>query len=389
MRNINKYLFLMMLVLSMFSLVSATTFGYNKLDTKISTGSGNITNYYNVTQINMTTNVTNNIPNNITEQIYITNNITNNFTINATVNETQFISNSPITINLTWLSNLLQYKITWAEVVNGTVAMVSDLVNYNSTGLIIDWNSTGFIRNQTPDLSAYYLKTNPFSFYNSTTAPIYLNDTFRGTNYSTFLTHITWANAINGTLYLSSNPSNFITNGTMNKSVSCSNIIGGSDVDYCADATGAGGATRAVYVTNATQTNATGLTWETLFNITLVANTNYTVDCNLIHSSNATTSGIRYNMTLAGVPDYMRISLEASTSATAKLTRVVFGASLSLMPAAVTASLADPAYIPDQINIFIDGNENTGGTAKLLFSGELAALIAIVGRGSYCEVEAI
>jgi len=53
--------------------------------------------------------------------------------------------------------------------------------------------------------TSYYLATNPFSFYNVTTAPTYINDTFSA-NYSDFLDKITWANAINGTLYSSTNP---------------------------------------------------------------------------------------------------------------------------------------------------------------------------------------
>ncbi len=47
--------------------------------------------------------------------------------------------------------------------------------------------------------ASYYLASNPFSFYNVTTAPIYTNDTFAG-NYSDFLDKITWGEATNGTL---------------------------------------------------------------------------------------------------------------------------------------------------------------------------------------------
>ena len=54
----------------------------------------------------------------------------------------------------------------------------------------------------TANQSSYFNTTDilGFSYYNLTNSPIYLNDTFRGTNYTTFLTHITWANATNGTL---------------------------------------------------------------------------------------------------------------------------------------------------------------------------------------------
>jgi hypothetical protein len=61
--------------------------------------------------------------------------------------------------------------------------------------------------------------TNGPGFYNVTTAPIYLNDTFRGSNYSTFLTHITWANAVNGTLMTQSTfNSNYSTNDPVYRS---------------------------------------------------------------------------------------------------------------------------------------------------------------------------
>src|SRR3989304_2498121 len=43
--------------------------------------------------------------------------------------------------------------------------------------------------------------------------------------------------------YLATNPDNFVSNTTMNKSVSCINIIGGSDPDFCVDAIGSGGNT--------------------------------------------------------------------------------------------------------------------------------------------------
>jgi len=79
---------------------------------------------------------------------------------------------------------------------------------YNSTDFSIgDYylksNPFGYYNSTNPQSiinSSYYLATNPFGFYNITTAPIYINDTFAA-NYSDFLTHISWANAINGTLF--------------------------------------------------------------------------------------------------------------------------------------------------------------------------------------------
>jgi len=142
-----------------------------------------------------------------------------------------------------------------------------------------------------------------------------------------------------------------------------------------------------IYKSDATTTNISGIAaWGTLYTMPLAANTNYTINCYMVHSSNVTTSGIRYNVSLAAAPDWMIVSEKASTTATASQYSVVSGASISLMPIAVTASLVIPAFLPDELNIFIDGNANTGGNAQLQFSGELANLLAVVGRGSYCEV---
>lgn len=150
------------------------------------------------------------------------------------------------------------------------------------------------------------------------------------------------------------------------------------------DQTGAGGGATTIYKTES-DISTVGLTFSTLYTIPLTANKNYTIDCYMLHSSNITTSGIRYNMSLAGVPDYMTISMSAMTTATAAQASVVRGASISLMPTAVTASLAYPNFLNDEINIFIDGNANTGGNAIFQYSGELASLNATVGKGSYCK----
>jgi hypothetical protein len=142
-----------------------------------------------------------------------------------------------------------------------------------------------------------------------------------------------------------------------------------------------------IYKTDLRTINATGLTFVDLYNITLTANKNYTVDCYILRSTNVTSSGIRYNMTLAGVPDWMVVSEHAYTTQTAVQTVTVLGASQSLMPSAVASGLVYPSVLMDRVYIIIDGNANTGGTAKFQFSGEAANLLAIVNRGSYCELE--
>jgi hypothetical protein len=156
-------------------------------------------------------------------------------------------STAPIYLNDTFrgtnYSTFLTH-ITWANAVNGTLALASSVPTNNNQLLNGNtyWNSTFATFNKTyadslyyglsnpysyynstnPQTeldpkwtdnftkynstwssitnTSYYLVSNPYAYYNSTTAPIYLNDTFRGTNYSTFLTHVTWANVVNGTM---------------------------------------------------------------------------------------------------------------------------------------------------------------------------------------------
>jgi len=64
------------------------------------------------------------------------------------------------------ITNLVDYLGNWSL----------DKADYSTTADILGWN-----------------------YYNVTNAPTYINDTFAG-NYSTFLTHITWANVVNGTM---------------------------------------------------------------------------------------------------------------------------------------------------------------------------------------------
>lgn len=89
----------MISVCLLLSFSSAATFGYTYLDNG---AKGNITKNYNQTYINQTIvgatyyNVTN-----------VTNNTYINQTVNATVNSTQFSSNSPITIDTSWLTSFI------------------------------------------------------------------------------------------------------------------------------------------------------------------------------------------------------------------------------------------------------------------------------------------
>jgi hypothetical protein len=113
----------------------------------------------------------------------------------------------PATTETLWNAN---YSTFLTHLTNATSSFTANYSTFLTHMPYSAWNSTN---------TSYYLQTNPFSFYNVTTAPTYTNNTFTANysnfttiygnqlgnsswnaNYSTFLTHITWANAVNGTL---------------------------------------------------------------------------------------------------------------------------------------------------------------------------------------------
>ncbi len=163
-----------------------------------------------------------------TTALYNTNYTTNDAAYRSATNISYYLATNPFgfynsttlpaTNEVLWNANYSTFltKINWANAANGTLLSAA-LFNTNYT------TNDALYRSMTN--TSYYLTTNPFLFYNSTTIPAYS----------------TWANVVNGTVYLSSNPSNYLTNSTMNKSVSCSSITGGPDTDFCTDATGAAG----------------------------------------------------------------------------------------------------------------------------------------------------
>lgn len=149
-------------------------------------------------------------------------NVTNLNQFDQTLNTTSNVSFNQLNVskvsatdwsNSSFASNYSAFltHITWANAVNGTL-MSQATFNTNYSANDVAYRNTTNL--------SYYLSTNPFSFYNITTAPLYVNDTFAvnysnfskvygyalnetlwGANYSTFLTHITWGTAYNGTLF--------------------------------------------------------------------------------------------------------------------------------------------------------------------------------------------
>ncbi|MCX6749253.1 MAG: hypothetical protein NTW17_00715, partial [Candidatus Pacearchaeota archaeon] len=101
----------------------------------------------------------------------------------------------------------------WGQITNGTMASWANVVNGTVWAQVLN----GTVMKQTTydtNYSTLYLKTNPYSFYNSTSwnnPYSYYNSTSPPTetlwnaNYTGFQQHITWANVTNGTLRLTNN----------------------------------------------------------------------------------------------------------------------------------------------------------------------------------------
>lgn len=115
---------------------------------------------------------------------------------------------------------LTSYTETDPIAYNGTLAYLATILGYSY------YNSSSF------SISDYFTKTQiiNFDYYNDTNFPY----THLG-NFTDNLGNRGYTDLTNF-----SNGPGYITNSTMNKSVACSDIFGGSDADFCADATGSG-----------------------------------------------------------------------------------------------------------------------------------------------------
>jgi hypothetical protein len=116
-----------------------------------------------------------------------------------------------------WNANYSTFltHITWAEATNGTLYLSSNPSGfYNLTSNIGNFT----LENLTLARIGNFNCSNGYALQNVTVnisgvygqcVSISAGEPLWNANYSTFLTHINWSQATNGTLYLSSNPSNF------------------------------------------------------------------------------------------------------------------------------------------------------------------------------------
>jgi hypothetical protein len=225
--------------------------------------------------------------------------------------------------------------------------------------------------------------------------------------------------------YVTQNASNHVV-----AKIFCGNITGGSDADFCADATGGGGAVndgitikyqnitnvpscsagqvltnltgglscvtptanvvRNIYSLNnggLSNLNTTSSTiGRELFIMPIVANTNYTIDCYMQVSSNVTTTGVQLNLTFPAIPEWVQASYTHPTTATAMAFSNCNGRLKQCMDLSATSTLvASPSKV--ELHAFIMGNTTTGGNMNMSFKSEVNTSPALVHRGSYCEVK--
>lgn len=123
-----------------------------------------------------------------------------------------------------WTANWTNFTVVYGYALNSSNTFTGNYSNFtNIYSNITLYNDSWTNRTNL----SYYLTTNPFGFYNLTTAPIYLNDTFATNytnftvifgyainttdtdtfvaNYSTYLTKPTWTQVLNGSLIGSNN----------------------------------------------------------------------------------------------------------------------------------------------------------------------------------------
>jgi hypothetical protein len=443
-----------------------TTYIVNQTNiTTINNITNNITNYYNTTELdtlalasisnqnsswlnifnvtyatwayNQTTPFTNwlssflynynqTVPNNntifnITYQNFAYNHssVTNNSIVNTYsfwwYNHTSASNSSIVNTYGKWFYNMSDGTGSGA-VTNGTILSILNITNffYNYNQTVPNNNTIFNITYQT----YAYNQSSVFS-YNHTQAS---NSSIVGTYGKWFY------NMSDGSYNLS-----YVTQNASNHVVAkifCGNITGGSDADFCADATGGGGAVndgitikyqnitnvpscsagqvltnltgglscvtptanvvRNIYSLNnggLSNLNTTSSTiGRELFIMPIVANTNYTIDCYMQVSSNVTTTGVQLNLTFPAIPEWVQASYTHPTTATAMAFSNCNGRLKQCMDLSATSTLvASPSKV--ELHAFIMGNTTTGGNMNMSFKSEVNTSPALVHRGSYCEVK--
>ena len=180
---------------------------------------------------------------NATNLSYATASNLTDYTLLSVLNNGSYLNTASATGNYTILS-------FWANITDRptTLSFFTNNLNIgnwtfdqpNYTLLTTLNNGSYFNSPSSGDITSVNTTLDYFLYNGSDSGDVFLRFNETRLNLSTYLLISNW-NATNTSYYLASNPSNFITNATMNKSVNCLDISGGSDADFCSDAVGAGG----------------------------------------------------------------------------------------------------------------------------------------------------
>ena len=197
-----------------------------------------------------------------------------------------------------------------------------------------------------------------------------------------------WTKSMNGTLAKTTDITGFITNATMNKSVACSSIIGGSDGDYCSDATGAGGGlARWTNITTVAYTTISSQIFEQIvgLNNTIPSSQPHKFYCNIVFSTNTTTTGIVFIMNASANISHIRYRVGLPIAADGVASE--FQGYGTFVGDAVNSTAV--AVIHTNYTAIIEGvvNHSASFTIQPAFKSEVASSRVNVSSTSFCEWE--
>lgn len=338
--------------------------------------SGNITNIYNVT--------------NITQGV--TNNITYKITNNYTVNETEPSFNANISLfnpfynqtlpAITWVQNQ-NYRTNFYEQDPNYFSNPFNFINssYNASYLTSSFNMTYDAKPSNVYNTSYEYQTNTTlaqnisNYYQFKVAAANVLNPIWQTGTELINTSTEMKTAINDTannyFQIKSNESRY---------VSCTGIYGGTDADYCTDATGAGSGTSfAQYNFSSINTISNTTTWNDTLTLTLTGGKYIEIECVLFSWANATATGIQLWTNMTGQTKGTTM-IRYPTSATA----LAICSEINNTVCAGATS-AGPVIVPTEIYSYI--NQSTNGVYKVYLKTEVAGPKGFVNltAGSWCR----
>ena len=373
--------------------------------TTTSTSGGSITNYNTYYSINQTNNITNNITNDYYTNT--TNNITNNITIYQNTSEQDPIylidkaTYSPNWYNhtsssISWVqslytatSGLVSALGNWSldkSLYTATSGLVTALGNFSAWGKL--WTD---IVGRPTHLSNF---TNDIGNYNSTTNSSisnrfgdYYTSTISDGKYGLLSTGNFNATTNNS---ISSRFTGAVYSGTANQTKSdCGNITGSAS-NLCTITSSASSIFQ-VLNQNLSTLNSTLVNVTNVFNFTVAANTNYTLNCVLWVGAVITTTGVQFNLTAPTSPVWFETMYDHPTTTGAPFYVVCRNMTklASTKPAHCDSPSITSVQLPAMLPVLINSrlkNGLTAGVWNLTMKSEIAGSLAVIDQDSYCRM---